>query len=234
MFRTGLMAGLCLAMGVAPGFAQETRQESIMVTASMIEENAAAIPAISRKVRADFVSVEVSYHSATRDVAQRRAELETMFARLKEAVAKTPGVSLSGGELGYATAPIDTVLFSDVLNTYGEAWSFSLILGVDTQPDETFDQLMERADAFVKGIPAMGRSEAWLGDEQALGARDIDSHRLALLQDISAETSRLQAIFSASELHVGGLESGVVMIPTGPLELQLYVPYTLKIMQLPG
>jgi hypothetical protein len=27
MFRTSLMAGLCLAMGIAPGFAQEARQK---------------------------------------------------------------------------------------------------------------------------------------------------------------------------------------------------------------
>lgn len=27
MFRTSLMAGLCLAMGIAPGFAREARQK---------------------------------------------------------------------------------------------------------------------------------------------------------------------------------------------------------------
>ena len=212
-----------------PAVAQEKLQ-NIVVTASRIDiDDLVTAPAIYRRVPADFVQVAVVYQSGTRDAGERRAELSTMFDRLKKAVAGAEGYALYGGTLGESSAPIDTVLFDDVYRTYGNQGSFTLTLSVDTRQDETFDKLMARTAAFVKAIKAAGRTEAYLGDEQFLGARHTDKHREALLSDLGAEVRMLQEVFGASKVTVEGLESRVITQPSGPLEMEIFIPYELTV-----
>ncbi|MEQ9315039.1 MAG: hypothetical protein RLN72_04250, partial [Henriciella sp.] len=135
---------------------------------------------------------------------------------------------LLGGEIGEAPAPIDSVLFTDVLANYGTQGSFRLTLSVDTRQGETFDALMKRAQAFIDGVKLQGRAESYLGSEQFIGARNMDRHRQALLQDIAADIANLRGPLGASHVSVSGLESRVVTQPSGPLELEIFIPYTLE------
>ncbi len=222
---------LLLAMGsLFPAQAQESRMQTVTVTASMVDAgDLRAATAIYRRIPADFVLIEVNFQSASRDPGARRSELETMFGRLKKSVAETAGFELSGGEIGESSAPIDTVLFDDIYNVYSNQGHFTLTLSVDTRPGETFDLLMQRATAFLFGIKTAGRSEAYLGDEQYLGVRGTDKHREDLLADIRQEVSKLQNRFQPATVTIGGLESRVVTQPSGPLELEIFIPYTLKV-----
>ncbi len=222
-----------MAMSAAlPAGAQEMARQmsNIVVTASRIDiEDLVAAPAIYRRVPADFVQMTVTYQSGTRDDGDRRSELETMFGRLKKAVGETAGYGLYGGSLGESSAPIDTVLFTDVYSTYGTQGSFTLTLSVDTKPDESFDKLMDRTGAFLQGIKSAGRSEAFLGDEQFLGARGTDKHRAALLDDIAAEVKALRASLAPAKVTISGLESRVITQPSGPLEMEIFIPYRLTV-----
>ena len=214
---------------VSAGPAAEQLQ-NVVVTASRIDiDDLVAAPAIYRRVPADFVQVEVTYQSGTRDNAERRSELSTMFDRLKKAAASTDGYALYGGTLGESSAPIDTVLFGDVYRTYGTQGSFTLTMSIDTRPGESFDKLMERAAKFVKDIKTAGRTEAYLGDEQFLGARKTDTHRDALLDDLATEVRQLRAKFGPSAVTITGLESRVITQPSGPLEMEIFIPYKLTV-----
>ncbi|KJS25938.1 MAG: hypothetical protein VR75_09210 [Hyphomonadaceae bacterium BRH_c29] len=225
-----IVAGFTALFATGGAHAQEGRLQSITVTASMIDrDDLLAAPAIYRRVQADFIQVDVSYQSGTRDAAERKAELATMFERLKAAVSKTQGYALEGGALGESSAPIDTVLFDDIYSAYGAQGSFTLIMSIDTRPGESFDKLMERAGKFVEDIKAAGRTEAFLGDEQYLGARHTDKHREALLNDLQAEVRSLQQVFRASKVSLTGLESRVITQPSGPLELEIFIPYKLTV-----
>jgi hypothetical protein len=228
------MRALMIGMGLvalsfaAPAGAQELSQ--ITVTANTIEDgDRRAAPAVSRRVQADFVQVAITCQSGSREPDVRRRELETMFGRLKKAVAAAPGYRLAGGELGYSSAPIDTVLFGDVLQAGPAASSFTLTLGVDTKPGESFDGLMARAAAFVTTIDTDGRAEAFLGDEQYLGLGNANTHREALLADIRAEVKTLSDLFSPAIITVTGLEGRVITQPSGPLELEIFIPYSLTL-----
>ncbi|MBD3770274.1 MAG: hypothetical protein IE925_09000 [Rhodobacterales bacterium] len=234
LITTAMLAIFAGAFASGPAAAQDQLQ-NIVVTASRIDiDDLVAAPAIYRRVPADFVQVEVVYQSGTRDANERRAELSTMFDRLKKAVADAEGYALYGGTLGESSAPIDTVLFGDVYSSYATQGSFTLTLSVDTREGESFDKLMERAAAFVKAIKVAGRAEAYLGDEQFLGARHTDKHREALLSDLGAEVRMLEQVFGASKVTVEGLESRVITQPSGPLEMEIFIPYKLTVVAQPG
>lgn len=220
---------LVSAMPAVPAFAQD--MERVIVTANRVEESELrSAPAVYRQIPADFVMVAVTYQSATRDTAERTKELETMFNRLKAKAAKTGGYKLAGGTLGESTADIDTVLFTDVYRTdYNNTGRFTLTLSIDTKPDESFERLMARAQAFISSIEVQGRAEAYLGDDQFIGARDVTKHRADLVADIAAEVKGLQTSFAPAKVTLTGLESRIITQPSGPLELEIFIPYTLTL-----
>lgn len=228
----GFLMLAAIASGVAlPASAQG--MERMMVTSNQVEESARiSAPAVYRQIPADFVMVAITYQSATRDAAERRKELETMFDRLKARASRTEGFSLAGGTLGRSMADIDTVLFTDVYNSdYSGTGRFTLTLSIDTKPEESFEALMKRAQQFVSSIEAQGRAEAYLGDTQFIGARDVAKHRADLVADIAKEVSTLQTAFgpNGSKVTLTGLESRIITQPSGPLELEIFIPYTLTL-----
>ena len=210
--------------------AQEARQQTVVVTGSRLSvDDLRSAPAIYRRIRADFVQVQVICQSGSRDASERRSELEKCFDALVSKAASTDGFSLEGGDIGESSAPIDSVLFGDVYSTYNNQGSFRLTLNVDTREGETFDKLMERAEAFLKSVKLSGRAESYLGTEQYLGARNMGAQRQNLLSDIAEEIQNLRGPLGASAVTATGLESRVVTQPSGPLELEIFIPYTLKV-----
>lgn len=220
---------LLAALPAAPAVAQD--MERMIVTANRIDESELrSAPAVYRQIPADFVLVAVTFQSATRDTGERAKELETMFGRLKAKASKTDGIDLIGGTLGQSTADIDTVLFTDVYSSdYSGTGRFTLTLSIDTKPDETFEALMKRAQGFVSSLEMAGRSEAYLGDSQFIGARDVAKHRADLVADIAAEVSSLRTSFAPAKVTITGLDSRIITQPSGPLELEIFIPYTLTI-----
>ena len=230
---SGVLAAATIALVSAlPASAQG--MERMMVTANQVEESARiSAPAVYRQIPADFVMVAITYQSATRDAAERRKELETMFDRLKAKAGKTQGFSLAGGTLGQSMADIDTVLFTDVYSSdYSGTGRFTLTLSIDTKEEESFEALMKRAQDFVASIDTQGRAEAYLGDTQYIGARDVAKHRADLVGDIAKEVSDLRRNFgmsSTTKVILTGLESRIITQPSGPLELEIFIPYTLTL-----
>jgi hypothetical protein len=218
---------LLTAIPAAPALAQD--MERIIVTANRIEaEGMRSAPVVYRQIPADFVLVAVTYQSATRDAGERAKELETMFNRLKAKAAKSPGFNLQGGSLGESISDIDTVLFTDVYaSDYSGTGRFTLTLSIDTKPDESFEALMKRAQGFIDSIDAASRAESYLGGEQFIDTRDVAKHRADLVADIAAEVTSLRTAFAQAKVTLTGLESRIITQPSGPLELEIFIPYTL-------
>jgi hypothetical protein len=64
------------------------------------------------------------------------------------------------------------------------------------------------------------RAEAYLGDDQFIGARDLTRHRANLVADIASEVKALQASFAPVRVTLTGLESRIITQPSGPLGLE--------------
>lgn len=228
-----VLAIITLALGapshIASAQSNQAAQERIVVTGSRITR-ALDRPSIAKRIRADFILVDVVYQSGTRDASERRRELETMFNRLKEADSKNPNVFLQGGS-AYGRIPIETILFSDILDEYelDDGYTFSLTLGIETGQTGTFDAVLARGQAFIDAIPLAGRAEAYLKEDQYIGARNSDAHRADLLRLIAAEVEDLKSVFGSSEVTVTGLENRVISQPAAALGIDVFLPYTITV-----
>lgn len=204
-------------------------QETIVVTGSRVEEDRSAMPYVTRAVRADFVIGEVTCQSASLDRSERERELRATYMSMLAGAKADPELTISGGELGFSTIPVDTLKFSDVHGRGTSLDSFRLLLTGDTRPQDLFETTFGRMEAFVRGVSKSGRVECYLDDEQMIGIRKAQERRSDLLNDIAAEVEKMQVRFKAAEIKISGLESAVQTLASGPLEVTIYLPYSLEV-----
>ena len=219
----------------APAFAQDT----VVVTAQRImsddeySDEFGELPYVSLVARADFVLFTVNLETATNSAAERKTELDRAYRALVQRVGRTPGVRMEIGSPGNS-APVETATAAEVTIDGGRRSWIPAILEFDVGPNETFQQVRTRAEAFIKGIEVNGRVEATTGSDQYIGLREPAKHRANLLRKIAEDTRRMQDIFLQTSSAPGylpgisltGLGGRVKTRPVGPLEIELYIPYT--------
>ena len=224
----------------APAYAQDGKGEMVVVTGSMIqsddeyEDEFGALPYVSIVVPADFVIFTVALETGTTSIDERRRELERAFAALSDRVRRAQGVSV---EVGYPgrSAPLETAAAHEAIEYDRERSTIRVVLKFAVRPNETFTALRTRAETFIDGIPLTGRVEAVTGDEQYIGASDPKKHRETLLRNIAEDTRLLQSIFSGgtatglSGISLTGLGGRVKTRPIGPLEMEMYIPYSIEL-----
>jgi hypothetical protein len=216
-----------LVLATQPARAQ-TDDEMIVVTGSRIMQDEAGVgfvqspPFVSLKVPADFVLFTVELESSSKSPSERDNELRQTYDRLVRRAAAAQGV--------------DTAIASEVIErNYGEERSsIPLVLKFAVRANERFGGLRARAEAFIKEIDQVGRVEAVTGDLQYAGVTDAGRHRETLLRKIAADTQLLQSIFSGPgatrpSMAITGLEGRIQYRQSGPLELELFVPYAVSL-----
>jgi len=242
--RFRLLAGLCLGAALAAGAPAhaQSKDEMIVVTASMIqnEDGGGALqpelPYISIAVPADFVLFTVQLETATRSVDERERELEKTFQTLAARVTRTKGVVMEVGRPGNS-APLETAAAREAIETDEEDYDRSvipLVLKFAVQPGEGFASIRTRAEKFIEEIAVTGRVEAVAGDLQYIGVSEPKRHREALLRQIADDAKLLQTIFGGGPfgppgLSLTGLEGRVKNRPVGPLEVEMYIPYSISL-----
>jgi hypothetical protein len=234
MFRwlAGLALGAaCLA---APAFAQD--KEMIVVTGQMIQSDEEfegpqiELPYVSTVVPADFVIFMVDLETATRSVDERERELERTFRTLTDRAGRAQGVTMEVGEPGRSAA-VETTAAREAIEDDGERSHIPVVLKFATRRGDTFATVRARAETFIDEIQVSGRVEAVTGDLQYIGVTDPKKHREDLLRKIAEDTRLLQSIFGgaggAPTISLTGLEGRVKTRPSGPMELEMYIPYSI-------
>ncbi|MGH6643744.1 MAG: hypothetical protein ACRED3_13720 [Bradyrhizobium sp.] len=237
---TGLYIGAALA-SAAPAFAQ-VGDEVVVVTGSRIASDDAGgalmpeLPYISISVPADFVLFTVQLETATRSVDERERELEKTFQTLAARVTRTKGLTMEVGQPGNSS-PLETAAAREAIETDEEDYDRSvipLVLKFAVQPGEGFAAIRTRAEKFIEEIAVTGRVEAVPGDLQYIGVSEPKKHREALLRQIADDAKLLQTIFGSGPfgppgLSLTGLEGRVKNRPIGPLEVEMYIPYSISL-----
>ncbi len=225
-----------VAFGIAPmlvfGADAQDRTANVVVTATRLNpEDLQKTPNVFLRVPADFVQFGLTCQSSTRDVADRRRELEGTFESLLDWDLRTDGFELNGGEAGYEIVPMETVSFDEIYSEFGyqAGGGFDLTLAVDIRNDENFEGVKGRVESALDGMAFRGRVECFSADEQFLGLRGLDEHRADLLQSISDEVEQLQAAMGADKVTVTGLESRVISQPSGALSMDVFIPYLISL-----
>jgi hypothetical protein len=97
----------------------------------------------------------------------------------------------------------------------------------------TFDAIRARAEKFVKDTPLTGRVEAVIGDNQFLGVSEPKKHRDTLVKAIAEDVRMMQSSFGGAAMPVSvnlsGMEARTLTRPVGPLDLEIYIPYSMSL-----
>jgi hypothetical protein len=242
--RLAAVTLLASAFVAAPALAQND-DEMIVVTAMKRQsaEDAALpvdviqmgqpLPYVSIIAPADFVIFTVTLETGTRSADEATRELERTFAALTTKVERAQGVVLEVGEPGNSSELETTEAREAIESRYnGDRSRIPLVFKFAVQKDDTFRTVRMRAEKFISEIQLTGRAEAITGDIQYIGVTDPKKHREALLKKIAEDSRTIQTIFAgastgATAISLTGLEGRVRTRPSGPLEMEIYIPYSI-------
>ncbi len=218
------------ALSIAPAaFGQQIVAQSNFVNRQQL----AQLPQVSITVRADFVLFSVRYETATRSADAREDELAKTFTAVSQRAARADGMSIEVGTPGQSAA-IETAAIKEMIDDGGNDRSaINIVLKVMVRERDTFEAIRARAEKFVADAPLTGRVEAVIGDNQFLGISEPKKHRDVLIKAIADDVKQMQSTFGGSvtpvSVNLTGMESRAVTRPVGPLDLEIYIPYSMSV-----
>jgi hypothetical protein len=228
MKRQLLFAAAFAAIAMPSAHAQQIVAQSNFVN----RQQQAAIPQISMTVRADFVLFSVRYVTATRSEDARKDELTRMYQTVTQRASRVEGLTIEIGTPGNSAA-LETVAIKEIITNQGaDRSSIDLVLKVTVRPNDTFETIRTRTERFVAETPLTGRVEAIIGDSQFLGLSEPKKHRDALVKAIAEDVRLMQSSLSGSSpvsVNLAGMESRTLTRPVGPLDLEIYIPYSMSV-----
>jgi hypothetical protein len=229
MTRALLFAAALAAFAMPAAHAQQIVAQSNFVN----RQQQTAIPQVSITVRADFVLFSVRFESATRAADAREDELAKTFAAVTQRASRAEGMSIEVGQPGMSAA-IETAAIKELIQNRGDDRSgIDIVLKVMVRERDTFETIRARAEKFVADTPLTGRVEAIVGDNQFLGVSEPKKHRDALVKAIAEDVRLMQSSYGGASTPVtvslSGMEARTQTRPIGPLDLEIYIPYSMSV-----
>jgi hypothetical protein len=229
MKRALLLAAAFIALIAPTASAQQIVAQSNFVNRNQL----AQLPQVSITVRADFVLFSIRYETATRAAETRQDELAKTFAAVVQRAARAEGMSIEVGTPGQSAA-IETAAIKEMIQQNGDDRSvINIVLKVIVRDKETFEQIRARAEKFVADAPTTGRVEAVIGDNQFLGIQEPKKHRDTLVKAIADDVRMMQSSFGGPggpvSVNLTGMEARTLTRPVGPLDLEIYIPYSMSV-----
>lgn len=228
MKRALLLAAAIAAIALPAAHAQQ-----IVAQSNFVNRNQGAVPQVSITVRADFVLFSVRYETGTRAAEAREDELARTFATVTQRASRAEGMSIEVGTPGVSAA-IETAAIKELIQDRGnDRSSIDIVLKVLVRERDTFETIRARAEKFVADAPLTGRVEAVIGDNQFLGINEPKKHRDVLIKAIADDVKMMQSSFGGAAtpvtVNLSGMESRAQTRPVGPLDLEIYIPYSMSV-----
>lgn len=224
---------LLLAVAIAAIAMPAAQAQQIVAQSNFVNRNQGAVPQVSITVRADFVLFSVRYETGTRAAEAREDELAKTFATVTQRASRTEGMSIEVGTPGVSAA-IETAAIKELIQDRGNDRSgIDIVLKVQVRERDTFETIRARAEKFVADAPLTGRVEAIIGDSQFLGINEPKKHRDVLIKAIADDVKMMQSSFGGAAtpvtVNLSGMESRAQTRPVGPLDLEIYIPYSMSV-----
>lgn len=232
------VAALFAVVAATPAVAQEAMVEEIVVTGSrMVEWDADDIPAVQLFRRADNLIASVQVVNDTREDAARRGELIQTLRAMARLAAGRADIDLSIETDGVLVPLTEDMVSTLTLGSDGMRSDTSvatLVVKTPITATDTLDAASGRLEAFVEGIPTTGRSLVNISDDWQLSIVDPPQYRMAILGLIAEDAQRASTTFGARySVQVSGIENRVTWRQSGPLDLGLFIPYTMLVVPTP-
>jgi len=233
----GLMAAALLPTQ-AP--AQDGGLGEVIVTASRRsaesirrggDDDGTGVPAIGLRRVADSAIWFVTITGDTRDAPKRRQEIYDMLRGAIERAGRSGGIELATGT--YIVEPLTLANYRDVpLRPSGRPDTEQLSFIVKTKLAGGVDAktALDRVEAFIKGVPAVGRAELTRSNAQTLSIIDPDKYRSQIADLVAADAKAYAAKFGPDfGVEVTGLDRPVEWSRVNLTEILLYLPYSYTI-----
>ncbi|HEY5723332.1 MAG TPA: TonB-dependent receptor [Allosphingosinicella sp.] len=238
-----------LLLGLAaPVAAQNLGESEILVTGSRIPQanltstspvsvlGYSRPPAIGLKRTADFAVQFVTITGDTRDEQKRRDEIFDMVKRAIELAGRRDGIELSTGTLvvepltlgNYRNLPLGD---EDEDEDYRpDTDSVSFIVKTPLSAGTDSKAALERINAFIKAVPAVGRAELNTNGDLTLSVVGPDKYRGEIIDKVAADARATAARLGPSYAVVAnGLDRPVEWTRASLTEVYLYVPYSYSV-----
>ena len=230
---------LLTVMAPLPGVAQEGGLGEIIVTASRREaaassrgsddeDEAAKVPAIGLRRTADFAVWFVNITGDTRDADRRHQEIYDMLRNAVQLAGRSGAIELATGT--YIVEPLNASNYRNVpLTAAGRPDSERVNFIVKTRLGGGVDAkaALDRVEAFIKSVPAVGRAELTRDNDQTLSVVNPDQYRGQIADLVAADARTYAAKFGgAYGVEVKGIERPVEWTRASLTEVLLYVPYS--------
>lgn len=224
-------AACALAVTATPCPAQEA-METVVVTGARAQSfDPATVPHLYLLRRADHVITKVRVVCDTRELSKRRQELkDTLRNMIREAKASST-ISLGVGE-EIVEDLTDTMLDKVILPDGGRADTSMAWVVIKTRvsKDDRFDDATTRIQRFIEATPKAGRTEILRENRWDLTIVGPEQYRPTLIAKIAADSKETAGQFGPDYIvKVQGLEHPISWYQKGPLDLALYIPYSLVV-----
>jgi len=221
----------CVALLAAPAVAQESDSQEIVVTGSRLTEyDPKETPHVTLVKRADNLITEVTVVCDTRDLSQRQAELKATLRHMIKAAAEDKTVELGLGD--EVVGQFDDTMLDAVIRPSGRPDTSQAVVVVKTAvgASDSFDTASSRIKKFVERTPKVGRTEMLLNDEWQLTIVGPGRYRVDVARLVAQDAARMAEMFGPNYgVEVKDLQLPVSWYQSGPLDLALYIPYTLVV-----
>lgn len=224
---TFVLAALAALAFTPTASAQDSNLETVVVT-GMRAGDAGGAPHVTLIKRADHVITKVTVVCDTRDPAKRRAELKETLRNMIREAGRGKSISLGVGEavIGDLTdRMLDKVIEPDVRSDTSKA---EVVIKTAVLKEDMFDDATGRIEKFIADTPKAGRSEILREKRWDLTIVGPEQYRTALISKIADDAGKTAVLFGPGyKVRVESLQQTVSWYQKGPLDLALYIPYSL-------
>lgn len=232
MIAAGALS-LCLPMAL-PVSAQETivvtgsRQDRSAGNAYFSSNNGPAAIGVTR--RADYFVTPLFVSSDSRDRETRLVELYAMFAATLDR-ADAQGISIVAGR--YKLEPVTKTNMRQLPVTGGNRPDTNRVQIYARIPlrgsDPSVRSTAEQIKAFVKAVPATGRSFIDIGTT-GLAIDDPEQYRADVVRHIAKEATSYASMFGSDYgVDIGGLDGEMYWQQSSETEVFMYIDHTFSI-----
>ncbi|MFW2343632.1 hypothetical protein [Brevundimonas sp.] len=214
--------------------AQDSVVEEIVVTGMrMIDWDPDEVPVIQLSRRADFVVVNVRVINDTRDGPTRRREIEQTLTSMARGAERSVDIDLSIEDEGVLLPLTQDMVSTLTLGVDGSRTDTSvatLVIKTPIRPQDTLDSATRRIEAFIENADLSGRSLVSVSGEWELSIVNPPQYRGAILGMIAEDARSTSAVFGPEyAVVVEGLSNRVTWRQSGPLQLNLFIPYDMSV-----
>lgn len=220
-----LAALLLLAGATGPALAQI---EEVVVTGARAYDGASSSVFIIK--RADHLITRVTVTCDTRELERRREELKATLRNMIAEAKRSQTISLGLGDsvLGELNeGNFDQIIVPDERADTSKAF---VTIKTTIASSDNFNSATARVRDFIAKTEKVGRTEILREERWDLTIIGPEQYRDGLISQIVAQSKKTAELFGPGyAVSIDGLEHTVSWYQKGPLDLALYIPYSLHV-----